>query len=135
MPTLSKGPALVSDTKDKADLLNVFFCEQCRVDDYVLPEMEYLQNYVFLSEVQTSEREKVCEMMKRADVSKACGEDGNNIIKISAQWASCTFTRILKKSLSCGVFPQKWKLANIIQLFKSDDRQCNAKLIIDLFHS
>ena len=96
--------------------------------------MEYLQNDVFLSEVRTSEGE-VCELMKRADVSKACGEDGNNIIKISAQWASCTFTRILKKSLSCGVFPQKWKLANITTIFKSDDRQCNAKLIIDLFHS
>ena len=85
--------------------------------------MEYLQNDVFLSEVRTSEGE-VCELMKRADVSKACGEDGfgNNIINISAEGASCSFTRILNKSLSCGLFPQKWKLANIIQLFKSDDR-------------
>ena len=88
VPTLLEDPVFPIYAKDKANLLNVYFCEQCSVDDEnaILPEMEYFQNDVFLSEVQTSERE-VCESMKHADVSKACGEDGigNNIIKISAE--------------------------------------------------
>ena len=63
--------------------------------------------------------------MKSVDISKACGVDGvgNNLIRLSADGISGSFSRFINLSLSSGVFPDAWKFANVTSIFKKDDRQ------------
>ncbi len=53
-------------------------------------------------------------------IIKACGYDGigNKILKITT-----SFTSIVNLSLHSRIFHDQWKLANVIPIFKKDDRQ------------
>ena len=83
-----------------------------------------VQATVTLSLIQTSE-EEVNNLLKNVDVGKACGFDGigNNILKLCANGISNSFTSFVNFSFSSGKYPDKWKLANVIPIFKKDDRQ------------
>ena len=63
--------------------------------------------------------------MRSVDLSKACGSDGigNFILKICADFIAVPLCRIINESLLEGVYPCMWKLANVIPIFKKDDRQ------------
>ena len=64
--------------------------------------------------------------MQNVDTSKACGAHGvgNALLKASANNIACSqFFRFINQSLSMDVFPLKWKLANVVPIFKKDDRQ------------
>ena len=63
--------------------------------------------------------------MKGVDTSKACGYDGigNRIIKMCSDGFHVYFTRFINMSFSLGQFPSEWKLANVIPIFKNDNRQ------------
>ena len=63
--------------------------------------------------------------MKGVDISKACGYDGigNKIIRLCSEGFHVYFTHFINLSLSLGQYPSKWKLANVIPLFKNDNRQ------------
>lgn len=58
-------------------------------------------------------------------VDKACGCDGigNKIIKICSVGLYQFFTKFINVSFALGQYPSKWKLANVIPLFKKDNRQ------------
>jgi hypothetical protein len=83
-----------------------------------------VQATVTLSLIQTSE-EEVNNLLKNVDVGKACGFDGigNNILKLCANGISNSFTSFVNFSFSSGKYPDKLKLANVIPIFKKDDRQ------------
>ena len=63
--------------------------------------------------------------MKVVDISKACGYDGvgNKIMKLSREGFPVYFTHFINLSLSLGQCPSKGKLANVIPLFKNENRQ------------
>ena len=78
-----------------------------------------------MSNVFTTERE-VYNLLKTVDVCKACGPDGigNRILKLCSGGIASSFSKLVNISLSSGVFPCQWKFANVIPLFKKDNRQC-----------
>lgn len=50
---------MICDAKDKAELLNEFFCSQSRLDDrssFVPADFDYILTFRILSNVVTSER-------------------------------------------------------------------------------
>ena len=59
------------------------------------------------------------------DVGKAYGFDGigNRILKLCANGISSSFAGLVNHSFLFGKFPDSWKLANVIPIFKKDDRQ------------
>jgi hypothetical protein len=59
------------------------------------------------------------------DTAKACGMDGisNKIIKLCNHGIYKPFANFINTSLSLGQFPQSWKLANVLSLFKKDNKQ------------
>ena len=63
-------------------------------------------------------------IMKGVDISKACGYDGigNKIIKLCSEGFHVYFTHFINLSLSFGQYPSEWKFANVIPLFKNDNR-------------
>ena len=126
--TLIEGVRQVTNAREKAEILNEYFCDQSKVDDRFasLPrDSSFFQNNAFLSNVFTTERE-VYNLLKTVDVCKACGPDGigNRILKLCSGGIASSFSKLVNISLSSGVFPCQWKFANVILLFKKDDRQC-----------
>jgi hypothetical protein len=126
IPTLIENDRLIIDAREKAEIFNEYFSTQCRLEntDSPLPNLITFQNTRKLSDISTCEQE-VKILLNNADVSKACGVDGvgNFLIKASANGIANSFSRFINISLSRGIFPFKWKLANVIPIFKKDDRQ------------
>ena len=123
VPTLMEGPNIISDAKEKAEVLNDYFCSQSTIDDgaATIPnDIISFQSSVILSNVIATEYE-INSLLRGVDISKACGPDGisNRIIKICADGITSAFTYLVNLSLSSGVFPEQWKAANVIPLFKT----------------
>lgn len=126
VPTLLEGDSLVSDAKDKATLLNDYFCSQSKLsnEDAPLPTLRDFQNSKTLSVVSTSEQE-VGVLLKNVDTSKACGVDGigNSLIRMCATAIAPSLASFFNISFSRGHFPSAWKFANVVPIFKKDNRQ------------
>ena len=127
VPTLVEGPLMIHDAKDKAELLNGFFCSQSRLDESsssVPAVPDCIPTSRILSTVVTSEWE-INTLLGSVNIKKACGPDGisNNLIKICADGITKVFTDFVNLSLRSGVFPDDWKQANVTPIFKKDDRQ------------
>ena len=127
VPTLVEGPLMIHDAKDKAELMNEFFCSQSRLDESsssVPAVPDCIPTSRILSTVVTSEWE-INALLGSVDIKKACGPDGisNNLIKICADGITKVFTDFVNLSLRSGVFPDDWKQANVTPIFKKDDRQ------------
>ena len=62
--------------------------------------------------------------MQNVDVTKASGCDGfgNRIIKLCAEGLCPSFTTLINRSFVLGKYPSQWKLANIIPLYKKENR-------------
>ena len=113
--------------KRKQSFFNDYFCVQSTIDDSHVslpPNISYFQTNIILSNVYASEQE-INDLLKNVDVSKACGCDGisNKILKICANEITKSFTSLVNLSLLYESFPNQWKLANVIPIFKKDDRQ------------
>ena len=127
IPPLVEGPRTIFDAKEKAELFKEYFASRSSLDDSMaeLPsEIEYFQSSRILSHVTTTERE-IRDLFRCLYASKACGPDGtgNKIIRICADGLSRAFTKLVNIPYSVGVFPEEWKFANVIAIFKKDDRQ------------
>ena len=126
VPTLCDGDRLITDAKEKAQLLNEYFCSQCSLENEEsaqLPELVDYQTSKVLSHISCEK--EVNNLLNCVDTSKACGVDGvgNRLIKLSVDGISSSFSRLINLSLSEGVFPAMWKFANVTPIFKKDDRQ------------
>ena len=115
----------VFDSKDKADLFNDVFVSQTYlpIENAVLPELPPNLNPT-LSNIIVTEVE-VANLISQLDTAKACGMDGisNKIIKLCNYGIYKPFTNLINISLFLGQFPQSWKLANVLPLFKKDNKQ------------
>ena len=90
----------------------------------LLPNVINFQTSKIWSDISTSERE-VNDLLSSVDVSKACDIDRvvNALIKASTAAIANPFSPFINTSLSKEVFPSMCKLANVIPIFKKDDRQ------------
>ena len=66
---------------------------------------------------------EVLEELKAVDPKKACGPDNisGRILEEVADVITPSICRICNLSLSSGVFPDQWKLANVNPVHKKDD--------------
>ena len=126
IPALLEGDRMITDAKEKATLFNDYFCSVCQIEngDAALPSLSAFQNSKYLANISTSEQE-INILLRNVDISKACGSDGigNFILKICADYIADPLCRIINESLLQGVYPSLWKFANVIPIFKKDDRQ------------
>ena len=74
--------------------------------------------------IQTTEQD-VSDLLFKVDISKACGHDGigNKILKLCRPGISKTLTQFINLSLQLGEYPTEWKKANIIPIYKKENRQ------------
>lgn len=127
IPDLTHGNTVVSDTPTKANLLNSYFTEQCKLppnSDTDIPSDPGQRIESTLADISTTPGE-VYNILRRLDVSKASGPDGisNRILKECAQSLCIPLCRLFNLSLLTAQFPSNWKLANVVPIHKKNDRQ------------
>ena len=126
IPPIVENEVPIFDPKEKACIFNEYFVLQTElpVANVIPPVIQPYQTQRLLSGIIATE-EQVFELMKGVDISKACGHDGigNKIIKLCSEGFHVYFTHFINLSFSLGQYPSKWKLANVIPLFKNDNRR------------
>jgi len=124
IPPIFDNNQYFHEPKEKVEIFNEYFISQS-----VLPVCQPLLpvsdgNCVLLADISATESE-VATVLCNLDISKACGADGisNKLLKLCQVGISRPLTHLINVSLASGKFPSEWKLANVLPLFKRDNRQ------------
>ena len=107
----------------KADCLNDYFVSISTVNDEntVLPPFEKLTNNS-LSTVNCTETE-IENLINVLNINKASGDDGisHRMLKGVSKSISKPLSILMNISFNEGIFPEAWKIANVIPIFKKGD--------------
>lgn len=124
IPPLKEGDIFISDSLQKAELFNNYFVAQSTLGSHnSTPYIPGRFSGQSLTHVSANPIE-VLNLLKGVDSTKACGHDGigNRIINLCSYGIYSSFTKLINISFSLGQFPSQWKLANVIPVFKKDER-------------
>ena len=115
IPALFHENKFFTDFKEKAELFNHFFVNQCS-----LPQLtsKCLDSIHFSSS-------DIIKIISRLDPNKAHGHDMLSIrmIKLCGNSICKPLSIIFKDCLSEGKFPHEWKKANVVPLHKKGNKQ------------
>ena len=127
VPSLLENDEVIGSNREKADILNSYFCKQSTLSpaqlDHHLPEFQYLTN-ARISSIEVTAAE-VRAVLNKLNTNKATGPDGisNKILRESAFSLCEPLADLFNRSLSLGLFPTNWKIANVIPVHKKGSRQ------------
>ena len=132
IPTLVHGPVTATTDKEKAELLNSFFC-QC-FNRSVLPLQPNGTNSALHSDESIlCTPEIVNDILLEIDISKATGPDGisGRMLKGTAQSIAIPLCKLFNMSISTGSIPQEWRTSNIVPVHKTASKglACNYRPI------
>jgi hypothetical protein len=125
IPALARNGNIISDDHAKAKAFNDYFIECSTLDDSAasLPT-----NYNMLTQNKLENLETrvgdVQKCLSQMDTTKAFGPDrvSPRLLKEGANQLAPVLCRLFNISLSTSKFPKAWKLANVIPLYKKNDR-------------
>ena len=116
----------VSNFKDKSDIFNNYFAEQCQpfVNSSTLPQISNIFNGNQLTDMDISES-GISEIINKLNPKKAHGWDGISIqlLKLCPDEISIPLKLLFTKSFQTGLYPEIWKRANVQPVHKKDSRQ------------
>ena len=127
IPDLVDDESNVSDNYEKASLFNKYFTDQCSLppgsDADPLPEFKLLTDSKL--DLIFTTPDEVRKILQTLNTCKASGPDGisNKILKECAHSLCVPLARLFNLSFQSGKFPSCWKLANVVPLYKKNDRQ------------
>jgi hypothetical protein len=107
--------------EDKAKLFNEYFLEVQSLpdqpEDPIFDEQEQPENTIELITIAPKDVE---DSLKCLDPNKAYGPDGISpkMLKEGGPAIVTILTKIFNLSLSKGIFPSSWKLANVCPIYK-----------------
>ena len=118
---LTRDDGSVAHTdEEKAEELNKFFCSVFTIEnDASTPEPEIKHDGTKLVSVTVTE-DDVQKKLSKLNPSKSPGPDGLHprVLKEVAEEITTPLTLVFNKSLSEGVVPEDWKIANVTAIFK-----------------
>ena len=126
IPAISSGDVFISDPNEKVNVFNDYFVSQASVPNNDSAEIPFLPRWSSDSlSVITADEEMVLHLLSFVNISKASGYDGisNKILRLCSEGLYKPFTTLINTSFRRGQYPSAWKLANVLPLFKKDDRQ------------
>ena len=126
VPCLILNDQVFSSAQAKAELFNKHFAAQSMVDISAEPQLPEFENTinVNIDKIETTV-EEVYAILRKLKVGKANGPDDINNIVLSycASPLAEPLTHNINESLSLGLFPDIWKIANVVPIFKHGDRE------------
>ncbi len=119
---LDSNKSVISDGKQKADLLNHYFCSVYNNDDGVDQNWSIDEPESYLSEITVSPAQ-VYHKLKNLPPKMSSGPDGlpSFLLKKIATVLDTPFSKIFNASLKTGKIPIQWREAKVIALFKKGD--------------
>ena len=127
IPTLLDDDIPVVDDGAKADIFNYYFHSIFTRED--MSSFDILNNFTdfqssIISTVDFSPP-IVCIYLQSFDASKACGPDliPAFLLKHSADIISYPLAHLFNKSINTGTLFKDWVFANVVPVYKRDDRQ------------
>ena len=127
---VDKSNRTITSNKDIANTLNNYFCSvsnmiSSKVDTTNVPFSHFLKNQnehsFFLTKIT---KQEVLNEINRLKPGKAAGHDGikPGIIEECSESLVDPLMHLYKLSFETGVFPDIWKIAKFIPVFKKGDR-------------
>ena len=125
IPTLIDDNTQYSTAEQKANLLAEYFASQSQMPDraegHRLPnvrERNHIEN-IFISEEET------LSVLRKLHVDKAVGPDNisNKLLKLAANSLAPSLTILFNKVVQSATYPQIWKQANVIPIYKKGNSQ------------
>ena len=119
-----------TSNSDKVNALNDFFVDIGSSVEAKIPNVntlfsDYLKspnpNSIFLKTCNLSE---VVQIIKELKLSQTCGHNSfpTNFLKLVSDTLSPIFVVLINKSFSDGIFPELLKVANVVPIFKKNER-------------
>ena len=126
IPPLFHENKFITDFKEKAELFNHFFVNQCSLlsNNSVLPTNLPQLTTKCLDSIDFSSSD-IVKIISRLDPNKAHGHDMLSIrmIKLCGNSICKPLSIIFKACLSEGKFPHEWKKANVAPVYKKGNKQ------------
>ena len=130
IPPLLVNNKLISDFREKANIFNDFFVQQCQPipNNSILPtnQLFNIQNRLRDFDVDC---EKILKLIRGLNPHKAYGHDG----MLCNSAITKPLSIIYKNCLQHGVFPDDWKKGNIIPIHKETMYQCHLPTCSKIF--
>ncbi len=126
IPDLITQDQTATDARAKANLLNNFFAEQTKLPDadIQIPDADSLPfNEECFSSIFTTPSE-VYDILQSLKVNKAAGPDGltPRLLRLCSSGIATSLAILFNRSYAEGCFPDDWKHALVIPIFKKGDR-------------
>ena len=126
VPPLFYENRFITNLKEKVELFNSFFADQCCLmcDASKLPS-----NFTLYADNQLSAvtfwQDDIRKIIQNLNTSKAHGHDNISIwmLKICASSINRQLDLIFKEALTNGLFSSNWKKGNIVPIHKEGDKQ------------
>ena len=116
---------IISDNTLKADEFNRFFLSQSNINTNLakLPTFMDKGNGNKLNDIRTSPDE-VCDILQSLKTNKATGPDGVSakLLREAAPSIAKPLSKIINLSLQTCKIPRLWKQANVVPVYKKDDK-------------
>ena len=126
IPPLFHENKFITDFREKAELFNHFFVNQCSLlsNNSVLPTNLPQLTSKCLDSIHFSSSD-IVKIISRLDPNKAHGHDMLSIrmIKLCGNSICKPLSIIFKDCLSEGKFPHEWKKANVVPVHKKGNKQ------------
>ena len=124
VPTINRNGNQISNSECKAQIFNEYFSSHSRIDtsSSELPANNVVAN-VKLSRISITVKD-VYDILCNLKTDKAMGPDGVSprLLKMCARELAPSLARLINLSLNQGHFPNCWKLANVLPLFKGGNQ-------------
>ena len=122
IPPLKINNEFITDDTEKAELFNAYFCEQSNLNDCHknLPDFDDTLG-IGLDNIIITELE-VEDILNALNTSKAIGPDliSPRILKEGKNVLKYPLCKLFNLSLQQGIYPDLWKYANVIPVFKKE---------------
>ena len=123
IPTLRKDESLVSDSKEKAEILAHQYESVFTEEDLTHIPDKGTSPFSDMSNI-TITVAGVAKLLSKLNPKKAVGPDGipTRILRENADVLAPALTHIFQQSLATGEVPKDWRSANVAAIFKKGDK-------------
>ena len=123
IPPILQNGTFITDAKEKCDIFNEYFEKQCQTIETssTIPPLTNITN-LLLNSVNFTQS-NITDHIRKLNINKAYGHDDISvrIIKICDDSISRPLFIIFKNCIAKGIFPKKWKKANVVPVYKQNE--------------